>query len=231
MTVDTYSPRLYDPRLHTGDSLASQLDLLRLCHPDAIVVGSLGRAAIFREILGDPNYEYTMRSQDPLRKQSMARDIDLTSQESDFPPGPFPIDTTAFSGNRSKLVQENNIWFLTADRHGFAEELRPDVMELAEKRTVYDAMAQVLPAQTQLEILHLNGYKIPKVQRAFDILSEVLEGSGRPKLPVEHYGPFRKLSKLNRTPVVRFRYAYRDHIPLAVRQCLLPVTRVVSRRI
>ena len=59
----------YSPAAHTPEALVAQLDVLISNHPEAVVVGSIGRAAI----LGEP-FALGMR-----RRGGAARDIDMTA--------------------------------------------------------------------------------------------------------------------------------------------------------
>lgn len=61
--------------LRTIENLRNDLVVAR--DVGALVIGSIGRAVSFRDCLGDPNFEFKARSEDPLGSPRKPRDVDV----------------------------------------------------------------------------------------------------------------------------------------------------------
>lgn len=82
------------------------------------LVGSLGRAATYAELVGDPLHEFTDRGEDPLLQDgTMPRDIDVVGWKVPAPEralySPHYVDDEAFDYETVRLARDGGDWRLT----------------------------------------------------------------------------------------------------------------------
>jgi hypothetical protein len=140
----------YDPSLHTMESLGLQLAEMTASDPHTRIAGSIGRAAFYERSGKGFDWEFLARQQAAVSKGKpsnlMARDVDVIAvsqpERDDYP---FPIDYTAFCGNRGMIIEEQRGWWLVAPRHNFAEPISEDLLEPYEGEVAGHSFAALQP--------------------------------------------------------------------------------------
>lgn len=216
----------YSPEIHTPDALNAEIARIYTSHPEALLVGSLGRAAAFNNLGHDPQVEFNYRRQNPLFAGSHARDIDIIPRHhGPIADKPFEIDDQVFYTPRAKLVSDGGDWFLVSDRRKFYEPLHPAVMEPQAAETVYGIKCMTVSLQTHLALFGLKGLMGPKVVQSLE-LTRKLGSASQLTTHEELYIPFEKLKALDLQGVYPFlQRHYRNLVPEDVRAKLCPVTR------
>jgi hypothetical protein len=224
--------QLFRAEIHTPDTLASQIEDTYRLNPETIMIGSLGRAAIYDEYIGDPDFEFTSRNQTPLVAGQFVRDMDVFSAGSARPAaeGPFPVDTTTYNNPLVEIVREGDDWWLTSAKRDFAEEIDPDTMEPRKVNTIYGIECVVLPAQTQLEIIGLNGAMREKDVKNAQLLKELLDGQA-PEMPDELFKPFRKLRDTKSEGMYGKVQSVYHILPERLRSKVQPLTRALKYKL
>jgi hypothetical protein len=216
----------YSPEIHTPATLEAEMERLHNLYPKALVVGSLGRAAAFKNIGYSPNIEFDERSQNPLSRGAAARDIDLiTGQTDSVVELPFEVDAEVFDNRYVRIAEQAGDWFLISDRKNFFEPLHPAVMDPVDAETIHGIKCQTVAIKTHLALFGLKGQMGPKTthsheltMRAASLREEDLEN--------ELYKPFKQLRVLNQQGVYPFlQKHYRALLPDNVRHFLGPITR------
>jgi hypothetical protein len=219
----------YSPRAHTLEALIAQLDLLTSNHPEALLVGSIGRAAILGEQL-------TLH-----RRWGRARDIDMTTTTGNplvFGVGevaPFSVDSS-FEG----LITVDPSRSTATVRY---DARRPDIaVELpAEVFAPFPTAIGSLPVNTfhpdtmcRLHLIH--GAGGPKERRDRRELEQRLRHIAYPPLPNRHFEPLAELAsmvaadpqlRLQRR-LERLQDLYIDTVPFPARQKADPLLRAVK---
>jgi hypothetical protein len=127
----------FSPDIHTAEALKVQIESLHRNNPSSILVGSLGRAVLYGNVLNNPYFEFQARNEEPLFNKAGARDIDVITEDSlESAEGPFQIDTACFKSKFNHIVCQNGDWYLVSEAHGFAEQLHPDTVEPIEGKSV-----------------------------------------------------------------------------------------------
>lgn len=228
---------IYDERLHTPSALAGEIDMIYSRQPNALLVGSLGRAVIFGNLIGNSTAEFEARLENPVMKQEqgdlLARDVDViapaTVETGDLLP--FEVDQKAFGSRQVRFVHESGTWYLVSDSKGVYEELHPAVMEPVEGETVFGTRALTVPLQTHQALFGLKGAMRPKDQATRAFIG-AYDGKNKTPLPQELYEPFDKLRKsANSGWFYHTRNLYRSVIPEPVRRAVVPVTDPVKQRL
>lgn len=194
-------------------------DQLQQLHsnPDLRLVGSLGRAAWFDKVLGDPLAEYKARGENPLRDGlGRLRDIDIIAEDGTTTDGPHPLDAMAFHNSSVDVLRNGEEWVLRSEDRGFEARLDPKVMEPVHGKTVYGVPCRTLPWQTQIALCEAKGVLRFKDDLGMRALRQAGRTSGQ-ALPEELYLPFVQLLKIEERPVNRLlRLIYRRYIPAYV---------------
>lgn len=207
---------------HAPEQLAQAIDTLYRMRPDALLVGSLGRAAHFGRLTGDPSLEFRQRGQaihiDPDGKH---RDIDVIVP----PPTKLPsfigetaIDDVCFLRPVVSIVRESDgACWLISRVYNFAEPLHPSIMEPVKATTVFGFPCLVPPAQTMRQLSGVPTAR-PKDMEAARIMDSVgFTGN----LPQELYVPFEQLRHIANTSLTkRLGRIYRGTVPLPVRKAV-----------
>ncbi len=191
--------RYYYPEFHTPETLEQQIQQIYKTHPKTYLVGSLGRATVFGNLLGNPFYEFDARGQQPLENGVNARDIDVIGVDPEFAAHtlPFWVDATSYSNSDAKLVQEGHDWFLATDS-GFYEEVDAAIMEPIFSKTIYDISCITPPAETLLALQKVRGAFRDKDEYVYDLLAGILNHqSHHKKLPSNLFHAFERLHKFN----------------------------------
>lgn len=193
--------RKYYPQFHTQEALSGQIAEVYSAYPNTFLVGSLGRATIYKSFGRDPFTEFIERLQHPLYNRQTARDIDVIGVEPEFAMRtlPFWVDATSYDIGGTQLTEQNGEWFIAA-YDSFHSPLHPTVMEPIVTETIYDIPCTTVPPETQLALLKLRGKFRDKDVQTFSLLSDLLEVKGR-QLPSELYVPFEQVHEIN---VARF---------------------------
>ncbi len=209
--------------------MVSQLENLNgLKREDVLIVGSVGRSAIYGSLYDRPHHEYEVRRQHPLGTIANPRDIDILglSAEEATSYAPYPVDASGFRGKYSSLVRDRGEWYLVAEYHNFAEQLHPDVMEPVEAKGICGAIVKTVPIQTHKAIHRLDRARVKD-----DITAEILENAHSEiglseKKRDDLYGAFNELRRLNRSSTyLTARNLYRRHVPVGFRQKVVPIVR------
>lgn len=217
----------YDASIHTAESLEAQISSIHCANPDALLVGSLGRAILYSKAGYSPVCEFEVRGQNPLHSGKWARDIDLLNPgDITVPQAPFEVDTFAFSNEAVRLRRTAGRWVLTSSEHGFEEEIDTKVMEPVPGRTIYGYSTQTVPMETHLALYHLNGL----LRRKDMITLSILKNNAIPRgLPESIFEPFIRLAQLNQAGLLaRAQRTYREKVPLYIRASLVPVAKRIK---
>lgn len=225
----------FAPAVHTPEALATEIGRIHDDSDATRLVGSLGRAVIYGEVLGNPNYEYQQRQQDPLRRDHTARDIDLVSGQALDPGGyePFPVDASVFASPFMQIEVQDGEWFLTSSLHGFAEPLHEDVVAPVIGETAFGIPAVTLPPHTLLSLYGRKGQLRRKDQVTKDLFQALCEDlPPEASLPPELFEPFDRLTAINRTSWhFKAQNIYRRMVPEQLQIKLVPVTRSAKKLI
>jgi hypothetical protein len=222
----------YSQDTHTPEALVAQLDVLISNHPEAVVVGSIGRAAI----LGDP-LALGMR-----RRGGAARDIDMTattgnplvfsSEES----APFSVDSSF-----ERLIAVDPSSSTATVRY---DARRPEIaVELpAEVFAPFPAIIGSLPVNTfhpdTMRRLHLIYDSIgPRDRRGLQEFEQRLRQVSYRQLPDRYFKPLMELSRMVladpqlrlQRRLERVQDLYIDAVPFPVRQRVDPSLKFVKR--
>jgi hypothetical protein len=222
----------YSRDAHTPEALVAQLEVLTSNHPEAVIVGSIGRAAI----LGD---QRTLR----MRKWSgAARDIDMTattgnplvfnSEES----APFSVDSSF-----ERLITIDPSRSMATVRY---DARRPEIaVELpAEVFAPFPAVMGSLPVTTfhpdTMRKLHLIYDSIgPKDRKVLQEFEQLLRRVAYRPLPDRYFEPLTELARMvGADPQLRLQRrlerlqgVYFDAVPFPVRQRADPLLQFVKR--
>lgn len=187
-----------NPTLHTPEALAAQVSEIYASDPDALLIGSLGRAILYGETYGDPLYEFRTRGERPEGYGIKARDIDLVSskQDDELPQGPFCTDTVAFKNPSVSIRKVGSDWVLASLKRGFEEVINPATMDPTVGTSILDIPGQTIPCQTQLALYHCRGGPLRRKDNLpIAMLRHLCTYTGM-SLPKELYDPFNKLAEL-----------------------------------
>lgn len=226
----------YEPTVHTPDRLG--LDLGRICelNPDARIAGSLGRAAFYDQVGMGYGFEFGARAQAVTHRQLsgsrlVARDIDVMGLLDDAAGLAFPVDRSAYGSRQAEFVYENNQWWLVSKKHRFAEELEPEVMEAYQGRLGEHTYATVPPATQYAALSVLGSMRSSKIVAIHRQFGHALKERGI-NITGSELAPLYRLGELNRDDLVnRARHAYRMRLPERVRDRLVPISGIVTRRL
>ncbi|MBI5357860.1 hypothetical protein HZB74_03375 [Candidatus Saccharibacteria bacterium] len=218
----------------TREALAAQIERVVDAYPDSLMVGSVGRAAVYNEVYDDPLHEYRLREQEPIYNGCGERgDIDLVGAPPDASEshlGPFPIDTRAFSNDNLKIIKHGGDWILRSVNRGYEKTIDPYVFTPVQAVTIYGVECRVPPAQTQLALMSLTGTKRSKDVEACAVLSRAIQDGQIDEVCPEALQPFYELGWLNSQSLgVRLADAYRAIIPEKIRLRLSPAVGPIRR--
>lgn len=212
--------RRYNPDIHTAANMIRQTQAIYEAQPDALLVGSLGRAILYRQIYGDPEYELKARGETPLHNGIKARDIDVIAGDmvGERAREPFYTDTCAFNNASVAIVRDGSEWVLTSQSRGFAEALHPATLEPVAGESFYDIPAQTLPLQTHLALYYTRGGPL---RRKDDIPVALLRHASAAALttilPAKFYKPYYRLASVKmRWTEALVRQVYQRLLPKAV---------------
>lgn len=220
------SLRVFVPEVHTQEAMHGQLR--RLNTAQTIVVGSVGRAALFGGVVM------------PYRAAGESRDIDIVLPEGDLPEAaqtPFRVDY----GFCSRLEWDKDIVRVTPNpkiRHIFAE-VDADLFEPYEVH--YGAKTKI---RTFHPDLMANFSDIIGAPRKKDIenlnqLRARLADMDYPRMSLSQLEPIREVAaesvrfveemEKHRTTEEKARRMYNKRIPVSVREKILPLTAAARR--
>jgi hypothetical protein len=226
----------FESSVHTPEALREELSVLSERYPDALLAGSLGRAAIYHDVAGTAEVEYLVRDQMPIQTyRGEPADIDLINgypsiEEDGF--GPFGVDVGTLNSSQVSIVFEDGQWILRSDNRGYEEILDSRVFEPMQSQTVYGAPCTTVPAQTHAALMGINGTIRPQDEQATRLLKDVLISGKTRTLPDVLYEPFEELRELNyKSAMARTRRTYRTIVPFAVRKAAAPATQRVKNQL
>lgn len=180
------------------EAYADRLQEVQFAFPHARIGGSIGRSALYAQLLGNPFYEFDARGEEALGTPVQPRDIDVYGlrEYDDVHAGRVEdlVDTGAYGAIFGKIIYADGTYVLMADRHKFEEELHPAVMEPVHTRAVYDLPVTTVSPETQLALYSYKGKPREKDAETVALLKEAV---GDKSLSKELYGPFMKLNQLN----------------------------------
>lgn len=223
----------FDPTVHTPEALVAELGEVTKLSTDVYLAGSLGRAAIYDHLIGDPLWEYRRRDQLPTQNfLGGAADIDLlnvNANEDDF--APFSVDTGSFKGKQVSITSEGDTWFLESENRKFRRPLDSRTMEPIESRTVFGIECQTIPIQTHIALLGITGTIRAQDEIARELAVHIIESEKIPLFPPELYSPFIELTELNqKSRFAQMRRVYRNLVPYQVRRKIAPVFQPIKDR-
>lgn len=218
--VETYTP----------EALEHQFEVLYQNFDRPIVIGSLGRAVAYNQLLGDPDFEFNARSQTPLVDGNAPRDIDLLSTEREAAKlGPYLVEPSVFDNPLVSIIREGEDWWCISELAGFAELVHPAVMEPLEGLTVFDIECTSLPPQTQVALFGLKGAMRVQDRMTRDLLGQVVSDCQGDLLPEEMYETFDVLRTLIANSTYgRVQAAYQRLAPDHLRHKLIPITKRIK---
>lgn len=217
----------------THEALAQQVGRVVEAYPEALLVGSLGRACIYDRVYGDPLHEYKLRDQDPTETAcGDVGDIDLIG----VPPaasedmlGPFKIDTQAFNNPSVAIIKEGVDWLVRSRGRGYEAVLDPEVFAPIEAATICGVKCKVPPAKTQLAIMSSTGAMRPKDRIAVETLSKAIEDGVLTQVDQRSLLPLYEVGAKNSTsPAARIGQAYRILLPETVRLKVSPLVTPIK---
>lgn len=215
----------YNPDIHTPEALDAEIGRIYSRTPDALLVGSLGRAAAFGKAGYSPLVEFDYRSQNPLFTGNKPRDIDVVDGVgAKIKDSPFIVDSTVFNCPRVSLVREGTDWYLHSPAKRFTAPLHPAVMEPIASETVHGIPCVTVPLATHLALLGLKGRMSPKVLQTRELITQL--GGSNERTKSEIYRPFDELRALDTRGIYPLlqRY-YHNLLPEHIRYFLLPISR------
>jgi hypothetical protein len=221
----------YSRDAHTPEALVAQLDVLTSNHPEALIVGSIGRAAI----LGD---QFTLRMR---RRWGAARDIDMTATTGNplvFSPeesAPFSVDSSFET--LIAVAPSSSTATVTYDAR------RPEIaVELpAEVFAPFPAVIGRLPVNTfhpdtmrKLHLIYDSGRLRDK--RDLQVLEQRLRQVAYRPLPDRYFEPLTELARMVGTDpqlrlqrrLERLQGLYIDAVPFPVRRNVDPLLQSVK---
>lgn len=190
----------YHPEQHTPDALAEQVQNIYDNHPDILIVGSLGRAAIYEAILGDAEYEYKISGRKPTQRWSLdAADIDLINAASLQVSGDelFEVDINTFGGDFVDIYHDEHNWVIHSVERGFRNLILPQVMKPVVSKTIYGADCRTVPLQTHLALVGMSGDFSFQDMEAFGALCDAADLAGSVEIPEVFFYPFNELRRIN----------------------------------
>jgi hypothetical protein len=231
VVIFTMAEIRYSRDAHTPEALVAQLDVLTSNHPEAVIVGSIGRAAILGDLLA-----LGMR-----RRGGAARDIDMTattgnplvfsSEES----APFSVDSSF-----ERLIVVDPSSSAATVRY---DARRPEIaVELpAEVFAPFPAVIGSLPVDTfhpdTMRKLHLIYDSIgPRDRRGLQEFEQRLRQVAYRPLPDRYFEPLIELARMVladpqlrlQRRLERLQDLYIDAVPFPVRQGVDPSLKFVK---
>ncbi|HZP55172.1 MAG TPA: hypothetical protein VFB03_00145, partial [Candidatus Saccharimonadales bacterium] len=197
-----------------------------------LLVGSLGRAAIYKKVFDHSDAEITAMGQSVTSRGQEARDIDYARLSIGYPRGPFMVDIPFRPGNLGvNLTYTDEVWVLSSK--GFEERLSPSVMEPIAGETVYGAPCMTVHPQTHLALVESDGVlREPQDRVARHLLLKALDAKVYPEVPTELYEPFERLRELRASMLsTKFRQLCVNELPEPVRRHLRPIIIPVWQRL
>jgi hypothetical protein len=217
---------------HTPLALAEEIEFITNAYPESLLVGSLGRAGVYCQEIGDANYEYKHRGQYPTQTfRGGTADLDIINAPLTLEQklSPFDVDLRSFCGRQVTIVFSEGSWHLQSENRGFNVEIDERVMEPVKARTVYGARCRTLPARTHLALLGITGTVREQDKIASELLMETINTSRTTQPPNHLYQPFEDLFTLNyKSTMATSRRMYREIVPLGVRRLLAPTMQKVK---
>lgn len=124
-----------------------------------ILIGSFGRAAIFRLLAGNAELEFTARGENPLlNAHGGLRDIDVIGPANFVDHTwtrrlPHPVDGVAFYGPGIQLaLEDSGLWSLRSYVHRQQILLDPSVLEPVESETAYGIPCRTVSAAAHIAL-------------------------------------------------------------------------------
>lgn len=226
----------FEEPLHTPSALMEELEAVYSDFPRTLLVGSLGRAVLYGEVLGDAMAEFQVRGETPERKveydEVVARDIDVVGSGSTHHAhlAPFEVDHHPYNCRQVRLLQDGQDWWLASETKNLHWPLHPAVMEPVEGETVYGVKAATVPHQTHLALFGLRGTMRPKDRANRDQLAALAVSTDK-LLPPELLEPFDRLRVLANSGVMHHtRRLYRTVLPSSIRHKLAPHVHPIRDR-
>lgn len=223
---------LYCPELHTPGAWKTQLDMLVSEHPDAIVVGSVGRAAIVGVEL-------------PLRKpDNLVRDIDLTATTgcgvrlAEVEVEPFPVDNALQGVIRLDSTSDAATVTLMGVKPAVTVDLPPEVFEPYPAK-INGVRIRTFHPDTMRHIHNMTKRARPKDIRNITAYEDALVSVDYTPLPGDYFAPLVELREhIARTrphdldwAVEQMQLWYFDKVPFRVRRHMTPVLQQLKRRL
>jgi len=164
-----------------------------------LVVGSVGRAAIFQSITGCAMLELNRRGEQPLvashivYRQGVPRDIDIIggkAPDKEMPP-PYPhhIDDRGFYNQNIQFSKTATGWQLSIDPtrdHPFTHQLDPVMFDPVHSETILGIPCDTVRAATHYALLQSRSQR-PNDQLAQELLMQVMPEAEKDLLQSQPY--------------------------------------------
>ena len=218
----------------TSESLETAIQRLYKSNSEALLVGSLGRSAVFSRLYGDPEHEFVLRGERPLwNDNGSPRDLDFIISGGINPTTtePYKTDIDCFTKPDFALESEGTDWWVTSIMFGYAERLHPAVMEPTPSKTIYDIDCLVPPIQTFQRLTGVPIIVRKKDKVSLALIEKALEFE-TDKLPEELYKPIDDLKALtNKGIYPKLVRTYNMVVPLPIRLATRPYIRGLKESI
>lgn len=224
----------YNQHLHTPEARESQLAAISERHPQILIVGSVGRAAVLGASLST--------SKGRLRPET--RDIDLTSTDGGLVPltdednYPFPVDNALRQLIRSSVAEPYATVVFSPDRTDVSVELPSIVFEPYQTKVGSIAINTFHP--DTLRRLHLIcNSRRPKDVASIAGFDRALIDTDYQRLPDRYYAPLYELQHMvMNDPELRLKYRneriltlYGTYIPAPIRALMRPIARPLRKAV
>jgi hypothetical protein len=163
-----------------------------------LIVGSLGRAAIYNKLLGDPMYEFHARGQDVLMapviessSRLRPRDVDVVGGEYTGPLSDYFPHTPDTKATRMITKEQDGRWVFTY-KSGEQVSLDPSLFQPVEAETIFQTPCLTVRPATHIALLTSRSPR-PKDIQAKELLEGVLPEEDRQLLTTDLYKGFESM--------------------------------------
>lgn len=221
----------FNPDIHTPEAFTDQVGEIAASYPDAIFVGSVGRAAL----LGVDLAPYKRRI------SPEARDIDITFTDTGAPDDiqehayPFPVDYAFYDQIIIPEGDERATIYYDPRRPDVCAELPAEVFHTYPAR--YSGVnINTFHPDTMMRLQEINGSRRLKDRRNLREFEQLLWRGWRSRIPDHYFEPLREMqSEIKEHPdlrlqqrVERAQQIYVHITPLAARELLTPTLKTLK---
>jgi hypothetical protein len=223
----------FNPTLHTFEARTEQIDNVLQSHPDAVLMGSVARAALV-------GVDIALNSG---RCSRAVRDLDFTAvsgnplELSDEDQTPFPVDNLLPGLIRVNSQSNTASVLFHAERPDIAVEFPASVFEPFPVR-IDDIEARTFHPDVMRRLHLIMDNNRPKDQKNRSNFEAALAHIDYPKLPDATFAPLEDLKQMvqadeelrKRRAAARLQVKYHRVVPDGVRESLRPVMQIAKHR-